>query len=221
MMKKVLFVITSHDKITEDIITGFWLEELATPYKIFKEAGYEITLASPKGGKVPIDPNSISSDQELADAQEVINRCEDTLPLATVDITPFDAIFLPGGHGTMFDFPENPELIHAIESFAQNDKVIAAVCHGPAGLVNVKDPSGKPLVAGKKVTAFTDSEEAAVKMVEYMPFLLESKLREVGAEVITIDDWQDHVEVDGKLVTGQNPQSSQSVANEVVKLLNQ
>ncbi|SFS90805.1 type 1 glutamine amidotransferase domain-containing protein [Marininema halotolerans] len=219
MSKKILFVITSHDKITEDIVTGFWLEELAAPYYAFKEQGYELTLASPLGGKVPIDPKSISGEEELRKSKEVIDRCENTLPLHEVNTADYDAIFLPGGHGTMFDFPDNPHLVQAIESYAVAGKVIAAVCHGPAGLVNVKDQNGKPLVAGKNVAAFTDSEEAAVQMVEYMPFLLESRLRELGAQIHTAEDWHPHVEVDGNLVTGQNPQSSTKVANEVIKLL--
>ncbi|MBS7531050.1 type 1 glutamine amidotransferase domain-containing protein [Hazenella sp. IB182353] len=220
MAKKILFVITSHDKITEEIVTGFWLEELAAPYYAFKEKGYKLTLASPRGGKVPIDPKSISGEEELEQAKEVIGKCEDTLPLHEVNTEEYDAIFLPGGHGTMFDFPENIHLIQAIQSYAAAGKVVAAVCHGPAGLVNVKDQDGKPLVAGKRVAAFTDSEEAAVQLVEHMPFLLESRLRELGAQVHTVEDWHPHVEVDGTLVTGQNPQSSVAVANEVIKLLN-
>ncbi|MCS1350925.1 type 1 glutamine amidotransferase domain-containing protein [Mechercharimyces sp. CAU 1602] len=219
MSKSILFVITNHDTITNDIKTGFWLEELSVPYDRFKEKGYDITLSSPEGGKVPVDPNSISSKEELASAEALLKQCERTERLANIDVSQFDAIFLPGGHGTMFDFPDHEPLIDAVESLIAQNKVVAAVCHGPAGLVNVKDKDGNPLVAGKRVSAFTDSEEKAVDMVEYMPFLLESKLRELGAEVITVEDWQGHVEVDGTLVTGQNPQSSQGVAEEVIKIL--
>lgn len=213
---KILIVVTSHDKIDETHRTGLWLEEFAVPYNEFKRAGYDITVASTKGGASPLDPNSDKNEAEWGEARKVL---ENTLPLTEVKAADFDGIFMPGGHGTMFDLPDNTQLQKLIVDFAANDKIVAAVCHGPAGLVNVTLPDGAPLVSGKTITAFTDDEERASKLDELMPFLLESRLKEQGADFVVEPNWTDHVERDGKLITGQNPQSSLSVAKAVIEAL--
>ncbi|ELK47504.1 type 1 glutamine amidotransferase domain-containing protein [Halobacillus sp. ACCC02827] len=219
MSKKVLMIVTNHDQITEGKTTGIWLSEFGEAYNEFKKQGYEVTVASPKGGLSPVDPASVSEDepQEILDTKP---HLEDTLPLSDVEADGFDAVFLPGGHGTMFDFPDNEKLQQLLRSFYESDKTVAAVCHGPAGLVGATLSSGEPLVKGKRVSAFTDAEEADTTLDAYMPFLLESKLNELGATVLTGPNWSTHVEVDGNLITGQNPQSTEAVAKEVVKHLN-
>lgn len=212
--KKILMVVTNHAVIDEEHRTGIWLEEFAIPYQVFKENGFEVTVASPKGGAAPIDPRSLND--EWKDEKALL---DDTVKLADVQTDTYDALFFPGGHGTMFDFPNDRSVQDAIRRFDDQQKVIAAVCHGPAALVGATRSDGTPLVAGKTVTSFTDEEERASKLDAYMPFLLESKLRELGAKFVAKEKWSDHVEVDGHLVTGQNPQSSRSIALKVVELL--
>ncbi len=214
--QKILMVVTSHDKIDETHPTGLWLEEFAVPYNEFTRAGYEVTVASTKGGASPLDPNSDKAEAEWAEARKVL---QNTVPLSQVKADDFVGIFMPGGHGTMFDLPDNTQLQKLIGDFAANDKIVAAVCHGPAGLVNVTLPDGAPLVAGKTITAFTNEEESAAKLDELMPFLLETRLKEQGADFVVEPIWTDHVERDGKLITGQNPQSSLSVAKAVIEAL--
>jgi putative intracellular protease/amidase len=213
--KKILMVVTNHAVIDEEHRTGIWLEEFAIPYQVFKENGFEVTVASPKGGAAPVDPRSLND--EWKDEKALL---DDTVKLADVQTDTYDALFFPGGHGTMFDFPNDRSVQDAIRRFDDQQKVIAAVCHGPAALVGATRSDGTPLVAGKTVTSFTDEEERATKLDAYMPFLLESKLRELGAKFVAKEKWSDHVEVDGHLVTGQNPQSSRSIALKVVELLN-
>lgn len=213
--KKILMVVTNHAVIDEEHRTGIWLEEFAVPYQVFKENGFEVTVASPKGGAAPVDPRSLND--EWKDEKALL---DDTVKLADVQTDAYDALFFPGGHGTMFDFPNDRSVQDAIRRFDDQQKVIAAVCHGPAALVGATRSDGTPLVAGKTVTSFTDEEERASKLDAYMPFLLESKLRELGAKFVAKEKWSDHVEVDGHLVTGQNPQSSRSIALKVVELLN-
>lgn len=217
--KRILIVVTSHDHIDATHPTGLWFEEFAIPYKEFLSQGFDITVASPRGGNVPIDPRSEPKTEEAEQTAQARSVLRQTLPLSEVAATNFDAIFLPGGHGTMFDLPENITLQHLLGEFASQDKVIAAVCHGPAGLVGAHLANGMPLVAGKTVTAFTNSEERAAELDQSMPFLLESRLRALGGNFITHPNWSDHVERDGKLITGQNPQSSASVANAVIEAL--
>lgn len=212
--KKILMVVTNHAVIDEEHRTGIWLEEFAVPYQVFKENGFEVTVASPKGGAAPVDPRSLND--EWKDEKALL---DDTVKLADVQTDAYDALFFPGGHGTMFDFPNDRSVQDAIRRFDDQQKVIAAVCHGPAALVGATRSDGMPLVAGKTVTSFTDEEERASKLDAYMPFLLESKLRELGAKFVAKEKWSDHVEVDGHLVTGQNPQSSRSIALKVVELL--
>lgn len=198
--------------------TGIWLSEFAEPYMIFHEAGFRITVASSAGGKAPLDPRSIDADQE-SKWRDAIQRLENTLPVSQVSASEFSAIFLPGGHGTMFDLSEEQSLAELIRNFAEADKVIGAVCHGPAGLVQATLSSGEPFVKGKRLTAFTDEEERAAQLDSLMPFLLESKLRELGADFVAKPKWSNHIEVDGKLITGQNPQSSEATALKMLDLL--
>lgn len=212
-------VVTTADNMNNEHSTGLWLSEFGEAYVEFANAGHKITVASPKGGKAPVDDRSLEGEvpQEILDTAKYL---ENTLKLEDInDLDGFDAIFLPGGHGTMFDLPENTKLQEIIRDLYEQNKVVAAVCHGPAGLVGVKLSDGTPLVAGKKVTAFTDAEEVATTLDQYMPFLLETRMRELGAHFVAAENWSDHVQRDGQLITGQNPQSTVSVAKEVLKQL--
>ncbi|MFC4183581.1 type 1 glutamine amidotransferase domain-containing protein [Saccharococcus thermophilus] len=217
MTKRVLMVVTNHTTITDDHKTGLWLEEFAVPYLVFKEKGYDVKVASIQGGDVPLDPRSIKEkDPAWAEAEKALKN---TARLSKDDATGFDAIFLPGGHGTMFDFPDNETLQYVLQQFAEDGRVIGAVCHGPSGLVNVTYKDGTPLVKGKTVTSFTDEEEKEVQLDQYMPFLLESTLRLRGANFVRGEKWTDFSVRDGNLITGQNPQSSRSTAEKVVEAL--
>lgn len=216
----ILMIVTSHDRIDETHRTGLWFEEFAVPYTKFRREGYSVTVASPRGGDTPIDANSLEGYQATHENEEAMAALRGTRRLdAEVTAEGFDAVFLPGGHGTMFDLPDNPHVQRLIREFAQADKVIASVCHGPACLVGVMLEENVPFVRGRRVTAFTDSEERAVQLDQAMPFLLEQRLREQGAEFATAADWADNIVVDGRLVTGQNPQSSGSAADAVIGLL--
>ncbi|WP_374055896.1 type 1 glutamine amidotransferase domain-containing protein [Rossellomorea sp. FM04394] len=219
MTKHILMVVTTADEMKEGHKTGLWLSEFGEAYVEFKKQGYEVTVASPKGGKAPVDDRSLEDEvpQEILDTAK---HLENTIKLEEVgDVSKFDGIFMPGGHGTMFDLPDNTTLHTMVRELYEADKVVAAVCHGPAGLVGVKLSNGEPLVKGKTIATFTDEEERETTLDRFMPFLLETRLRELGANVIVKDNWADHVEVDGNLVTGQNPQSTETAAKEVVKLL--
>jgi putative intracellular protease/amidase len=215
--KRILMVVTNHTTITDDHKTGLWLEEFAVPYLTFKEKGYDVKVTSINGGEVPLDPNSIKEkNPEWAEAEKELKN---TARLSKEDATGFDAVFLPGGHGTMFDFPNNETLQYVLQQFAEDGKVIGAVCHGPAGLVNVTYKDGTPLVKGKKVSSFTNEEERETQLDRHMPFLLESKLREKGANFVCGEKWTDFSVRDGNLVTGQNPQSSKSTAEKVIEAI--
>jgi putative intracellular protease/amidase len=216
MSKRILMVVTNHTTITDDHKTGLWLEEFAVPYLVFKEKGYDVTVTSIKGGEVALDPNSIEDKPEWKEAEEELKS---TTKLTREHASGYDAVFLPGGHGTMFDFPDNETLQYVLQQFAEDDRVIGSVCHGPAGIVNVTYKDGTPLVKGKKVTAFTDSEEMEMQLDQHMPFLLESKIREKGADFQQDKNWSDFSVRDGNLVTGQNPQSSRSTAMKVIEAL--
>jgi putative intracellular protease/amidase len=218
MSKSVLMVVTTHDRIDAEHPTGLWFDEFAEPYRLFRARGYDVTVASPRGGAAPIDPRSMPDDPDATDHRTALEALRDTRLLSGLDVAGYDAVFFPGGHGTMFDMP-NPEIGRVIAQFAVQDKVVASVCHGPAALVGAVLPDGTPLVRGRKLTAFTDDEERAVALDQRMPFLLESRLRELGAQFEPAPNWQEHVVVDGKLVTGQNPQSSAAAAEAVIKLL--
>ncbi|MDR7071178.1 type 1 glutamine amidotransferase domain-containing protein [Fictibacillus barbaricus] len=219
MSKHILMVVTTADKMNNDHATGLWLSEFGEAYVEFAAAGYEISVASPLGGKAPVDDRSLEGEvpQDILDTAKYL---ENTVKLDTIiDTSKYDAIFLPGGHGTMFDLPDNAKLQAIIRDLYEENKIVAAVCHGPAGLVGVTLSDGTPLVARKAVTAFTDAEEAATTLDQYMPFLLETRMRELGAHFEAAANWADHLQVDGHLITGQNPQSTISVAKEVIKQL--
>ncbi|WP_127493986.1 type 1 glutamine amidotransferase domain-containing protein [Paenibacillus glycanilyticus] len=218
MTKHILMVVTTADKMNDDKDTGLWLSEFGEAYLEFMNKGYEVTVASPLGGQAPIDDRSLNGvSQEMLGTA---NYLKDTVRLDQVqEISKYDAIFLPGGHGTMFDLPDNMLLQFMIRSLYESGKIVAAVCHGPAGLVGVTLSDGSALVAGKTVAAFTDEEERETTLDPYMPFLLESRLRELGANVVTAPNWSNNVQIDGNLITGQNPQSTESVAKEVIRHL--
>ncbi|WNQ09014.1 type 1 glutamine amidotransferase domain-containing protein [Paenibacillus aurantius] len=218
MNRKILMVVTNHTTITDDHKTGLWLEEFAVPYNVFKQNGYEVKVKSIEGGEVPLDPNSIEGEKN-ADWAEAEKELTHTAKLSREDAQGFDAVFLPGGHGTMFDFPDNPVLQHILQTFAEDGRVIAAVCHGPAGLVNATYKDGTPIVKGKNISAFTDEEEIEMQLDRHMPFLLEKTLRERGAKFHSGPKWTDFSIRDGQLVTGQNPQSSESTARKVIEAL--
>src|ERR1700722_6887883 len=224
---KVLVVLTSHDQLGDTgRKTGFWLEELAAPYYVFQDARAQITLASPKGGRPPLDPKSqdpsFQTDttrrfEKDADAER---QLDNTLPLETVRQADFDTVFYPGGHGPMWDLAEDPNSIRLIESFLAAGKPVALVCHAPGVLRHVKTPSGKPLVAGKNVTGFTDGEEADVGLTKVVPFLVEDELLGLGATFSKVKNWGVHTVADGQLITGQNPGSSGPGAKLLIETLN-
>lgn len=223
--KGVLIVCTSHDKLGDtDKPTGLWAEEVAAPYFILEEAGVDVDIASIKGGKIPIDPVSLQGDLTehthsfLNNHHDLKSKVEDSISIAEAS-KEYDGVFLPGGHGVCYDFPDNPELIALVESFWAKGKVVAAVCHGPVGLVNVKDPAGHYIVKGRKVAGFTNSEEEAVGKTALVPFLLEDKLKERGALFERGPDWVPYAVADGKLITGQNPMSSAKVAELILSAL--
>ena len=215
----VLIITTSHATLGDtNQKTGLWLEELTTPYYAFVDAGVRVTLASIKGGAIPVDPssqkaqgeNSPSVERFYADAmaqQAVAN----TPSIEDVTAGDYDAVFLPGGHGTMWDFADNEAIAKIAQQIYENNGVVSAVCHGPSGLVNIKLSNGKYLVDGKKINAFTNEEEVAVKLEEVVPYMLEDKLIERGAQFEKSGLWQEHVTVDQRIVTGQNPQSAAGV----------
>lgn len=222
---KVLMVLTSHDQLgNTGRKTGFWLEELAAPYYAFKEAGVEIVLASPKGGQPPLDPksNEPSFQTELTrrfekDAQATA-LLANTVRLDSVSQAGFDAVFYPGGHGPLWDLAEDKDSIALIESFLGNGKPAALVCHAPGVLRHVKDRNGRPLVEGKKVTGFANSEEEAVGLTNVVPFLVEDELVAKGGVYSKGADWGSYVVSDGLLITGQNPGSSAEAAVLLMKL---
>lgn len=216
--KKILMVVTSRDSFDNGRKTGLWLEEYAVPYLEFLAAGYEVTVASPLGGAAPIDPHS-SSEKDPVEWKTAVDSLQTTAKLAQVDYTQYAAIVLPGGHGPLFDLADDPVLASILKYFASQDRIIATVCHGSAGLVSAKTSGGKPLVAGRKMTGFTNQEEKIAGLDHAVPFALETRLRELGANFVSTDPWGDYVVVDGNLITGQNPQSSASLAKAVLAAL--
>lgn len=225
---RILIVLTSHQQLGDTgQDTGFWLEELASPYYVFVDAGAEVTLASIQGGAPPIDPKSGQPDSETDSTRRFRSdpvaqqKLRNTVSIGTVKADDYDALFLPGGHGTMWDFPDNTALTNLIEAFDGQAKTVAAVCHAPAALVNVNSTAGAPLVKGKRITAFTDSEERTVQLEQVVPFLLESRLRELDAQFEGAADFAAFVQQDGNLITGQNPASSGPAAAAVLKALAQ
>jgi putative intracellular protease/amidase len=222
----ILMVLTSHDNLGDTgKKTGFWLEEFAAPYFVFKDAGATITLASPKGGQPPIDPMSDSDDAQTDDTRRfkddaaAQDHLASTLKLSDVNIDGFDAIFYPGGHGPLWDLAEDSDSKRLIEAFAAADLPIGAVCHAPAVLRHTNRADGKPLVSGRRVTGFTNTEEEGVGLTDVVPFLVEDMLKANGGTYEKGDDWASFVLRDGKLVTGQNPASSAAAAREMLTLL--
>ena len=217
--RSILILITGADEMPNGEPTGLWLEEFAVPYKLFTEAGYSVEVVTPQGGMAPIDPRSEPTLEKIAEWQMAIQRLGETKSLETVNSENCAAIFIPGGHGVMFDLATDPVVAKLIQEFSAQDKPIASVCHGPAALVNVVREDGAPLVEGKKVTAFSNVEEHAVELAEMMPFLLETKLRELGAKVKVKKEFKAFAVRDGNLITGQNPASSKAVAKLLIKSL--
>ncbi len=222
----ILIVLTSHDQLgNTGLKTGFWLEEFAAPYYTLLDTGAKITLASPSGGQPPVDPKSEEPDFQTAATERFRGDAEaqaalaNTRRLSDMVAADFDAVMYPGGHGPLWDLANDPHSIAMIEAFVAADKPVAAVCHAPAVLLNVRAPGGDYLVKGKKVTGFSNSEEAAVQLTEVVPLLLEDELVARGGEYSKADDWQPHVLGDGKLITGQNPASSEAVARALLGLL--
>lgn len=225
MIKKVLFVLTSHDELgNTGLKTGFWTEELAAPFYALFDEGVEITLASPKGGQPPIDPKSEDpSSQTYAtrrmDKDEVLKeKLKNTNKLSEVKSEDFDAVFYPGGHGPLWDLAEDKFSQQLIVNFYNNGKPVAFVCHAPGVLKDVKI-NGEYLVKGKNVTGFTNTEEDAVQLTDVVPFLVEDMLKKNGGEYSKVEDWSPYAVVDGRLITGQNPASSEKVAEELLKLI--
>ncbi|OXI48590.1 type 1 glutamine amidotransferase domain-containing protein [Burkholderia aenigmatica] len=223
---KVLIVLTSHDTLgSTGEKTGFWLEEFAAPYYVLKDAGVDVTLASVKGGQPPLDPKS----NEAAFQTDATRRFDadaaaraalaTTLKLSDVSIDSFDAVFYPGGHGPLWDLAEDANSIALIERAIATGKPVAAVCHAPGVLRHAKAPDGKPLVQGKSVTGFANTEEAAVGLTDVVPFLVEDMLKANGGLYTKAGDWQPYAVVDGLLITGQNPASSEHVAHALLEQL--
>ena len=223
---KVLMVLTSHSELgNSGQKTGFWVEEFASPYYTLKDAGVDIELASPKGGQPPIDPKSTEPGSETEATaryykdEAVLQLMANTKKLSAISANDYDAVFYPGGHGPLWDLTNDADSIHLIEAFWRANKPVAAVCHAPSVLLNVKDASGDLLVKGKKVTGFTNSEEAAVQLTDIVPFLLEDELKSKGGIYSKAADWASYVVTDGLLITGQNPASSEAAAKELLAIL--
>ena len=224
---KILMVLTSHDQLgNTGLKTGFWLEEFAAPYFVFKDAGVELTLASPKGGQPPLDPKSDAPENQtpamkrFKEDEEAKKALSQTLKLADMKSEDFDTVFYPGGHGPMWDLAESPDSIKLLESFYNSGKPIALVCHSPGVLRHVKY-KGEPLVKDKHVTGFTNGEEEAVQLTKVVPFLVEDELLRLGAIFEKRANWQSFVVVDGRLITGQNPASSTDGAKALLKVLSE
>lgn len=223
---KVLFVLTSHSELgNTGNKTGFWVEEFAAPYYVMADEGVDVTIASPKGGQPPIDPKSEAPDAQTEAtkryyADEALKqKVAHTKKLTEVNAADFEAVFYPGGHGPMWDLFDDKDSIALIQDFWTAGKPVAAVCHAPSALLNVKDENGEPLVKGKKVTGFTNSEEEGVQLTDVVPYLLEDELKAKGGKYSSGSDWSSYVVKDGMLITGQNPASSEEAAKELLALL--
>jgi putative intracellular protease/amidase len=224
--KKLLIVATSFDEVKANgKKTGLWVEEFATPYYLLTAEGIELTVATPKGGVSPIDPKSTSPEYSTASvkkffsdstAQNILNH---TVALKDVKAGDYDAVFYPGGHGPMWDLPEDPESIALIKAFYDQGKPVALVCHGPAALKNVTDKDGSPLIKGKQVSGYTNGEETSGQSTDMVPFSLEDMLKEKGANYVKGPDWKPYAVQDGQLITGQNPASAELVAKKIISAL--
>ena len=223
MKKKILFVVTSHDKKgSTGENTGYYLGEVSHPWEVLHKAGYEIDFVSPKGGTPPVDGFDLNDpvNKEFWENKEYKSKIDNSLQPSQVNPSDYSAIFYAGGHGAMWDLADNTELANIASKIYENGGIVAGVCHGPAGLVNIKLSNGKYLVDGKKINAFTNEEEAEVKLTNVVPFLLEDKLKERGAKFEKSGLWQNHVVTDQRVITGQNPQSAKSVGEAIKKELN-
>jgi putative intracellular protease/amidase len=225
---KVLIILTSHSDLgNTGEKTGFWIEEFAAPYYVLADAGAELAIASPNGGQPPVDPKSESPDAQTAATKRfygdyaLIDKVAHTLKLSEANEADYDAVFYPGGHGPLWDLATDAESIALIENFYKHNKPVAFVCHAPAALAKVKAPNGEPLVKGKEVTGFSNSEEEAVKLTKVVPFLLEDEMKKLGGHYSSGPDWGVYVKKDGLLITGQNPASSEAAAKELLEMLQQ
>lgn len=223
---KILIVLTSHSALGDTgKKTGFWIEEFAAPYYVLADAGAKITIASPEGGQPPVDPKSEAPDAQTPATKrfyadlEAIDKVANTIKLSEIKKEEYDAVFYPGGHGPLWDLANDAQSIALIEGFYNTQKPIAFVCHAPAALIKVKAENGQPLVKGKKLTGFSDTEEEAVGLTKVVPFLLEDELKTLGAHYSKGADWSSHTVQDGLLITGQNPASSEAVAKLLLKIL--
>ncbi|MEO1050595.1 MAG: type 1 glutamine amidotransferase domain-containing protein [Bacteroidota bacterium] len=223
-IKKVLFVTTSHDKLgNTGEKTGVWLEELASPYFVFRDAGTEVTIASPLGGQVPLDPKSqlkewqTDATRRFEYDDKATKALANSIQLSDISADGYDAIFLPGGHGPMWDLGNNPELSILIEEFNLQGKLIGAVCHGVVGLIGAETKNGSPLVNGVHLTSFTNTEESVVGLTEVVPFLLETELVSLGAVYSKAEDFEPYTVTHNNIITGQNPASSVVVAEQMLK----
>jgi putative intracellular protease/amidase len=223
---KIVMILTSHSELgNTGKKTGFWIEEFAAPYYVFIDAGASVTIASPKGGQPPIDPSSDTAENQTpavirfkAD-KKLQKMLSETHLLSSISSVDYDAIFYPGGHGPLWDLTNDADSIKLIKQFWNSKKPIAAVCHAPSVLLNVKDDEGTYLVKGKNVTGFTNSEEEAVGLTEVVPFLLENELKNKGGIYSKKEDWAAYIVKDGMLITGQNPASSEATAKELLSIL--
>jgi putative intracellular protease/amidase len=226
---KVLIIVTSYAQMgNSNEQTGVWLEELATPYYEFVDAGFTVDIVSIKGGIIPIDPSSFSNNENSPESvkrfqQDVAfkEKVNASTPLVGVRGEDYDVVVLPGGHGTMWDLPDNQQLSHIVANTLKEGKIVAAICHGPAGLVSATNDAGESVVKGKRITAFSDAEENAVGLSGVVPFLLQTRLESLGAIVETGPNFESFVVRDGNLITGQNPASSKALATLVIEVLKQ
>jgi putative intracellular protease/amidase len=220
----ILIVVTNHGELGDTgVPTGYFLSEVAHPWHVFTEAGHTVEFASPTGGFAPMDPKSFDLEDPVNKALwhnlKAVEALVHTRALGELDLSDYAAVFFAGGHGTMWDFPDSPAVQKAVATFIESDRPVAAVCHGPAALVNVTLSNGKPLLEGRTVNGFTDEEEAKVNLTDVVPFLLESRMRAAGATFTEAAPFQQHVAVDGFLITGQNPASATATAEAVVKAI--
>lgn len=225
-MKKVLVVLPSHDQLgNTGQKTGFWLEEFTDPYYKFIDSGYEVTIASPRGGKPPVDPKSIQKENQSESTQRFERdksaqaKLENTLVLSQVSASDYDTLFLPGGHGPMWDLSSDENMKKIVEDFYSDRKIVSAVCHGPAGLLQATDRNGNSILKGKKITGFTNNEESAVGLTKAVPFSLENRMKELGGKFEKGQNFKPFVISDGQLITGQNPKSALPAAEKVIEIL--
>ena len=219
LSKKVLFIITSRAQYEDGTPTGLWLEEASEPYHILTEDGIQVDIVSIEGGEIPLDPNSTQND-ELNKYAQFVEKIKNVPSIDEVNVIEYDAVYLPGGHGTVFDFAHNRRLANILSDFKNEGKFISSVCHGPSAFVGAKDKNGKYLVEGVTLTSFTDNEERAMGLEDKVPFLTQTALEQQGAQFITNEDFTEHIETDNQFITGQNPQSSVAIGKALRDALN-